>query len=195
MSFSPVDGCDGLHVNHKNGIRSDNRLENLEWCTNAYNRLHSYRVLKRRNPMEGRNGGLHPNAVPVVGRCIATGEIRHYASLADTAEDGFKRGDVSSCLTGAQKSHRGWLWRYASDPVPADWGYQPGKGGSRMKPIVGIAPDGTERRYAGAALAKADGFNPVAIGHVLKGRNETHNGYRWKFDDGNASQKDAHGCD
>jgi hypothetical protein len=34
-------------VNHKNGVRSDDRAENLEWVTFSGNQLHSYKELKR----------------------------------------------------------------------------------------------------------------------------------------------------
>lgn len=45
-------------VNHKNSNRADNRVENLEWCTNQFNIQHSYVTGSNSNA-----GEKHPRAI------------------------------------------------------------------------------------------------------------------------------------
>ena len=54
---------EGKQCNHKNGIKDDNRLENLEYVTPSENMLHSYRELWRDATKNGSRGASHPAAI------------------------------------------------------------------------------------------------------------------------------------
>lgn len=44
------------HVNHKDGNRSNNSLENLEWTTSSENHKHRFHVLKRTAVRDNKTG-------------------------------------------------------------------------------------------------------------------------------------------
>lgn len=49
LSFHPISNCKNKHTNHKNGVKTDNSIENLEWVSPSENTKHSYRTKLQTN--------------------------------------------------------------------------------------------------------------------------------------------------
>lgn len=102
-AFIPNPECK-LFINHIDGDKTNNKVENLEWCTHSENILHSFRVLGHRTVK-----GMVMNNKPV--KCLDTGEISASASEA-ARQKGCSQSNITKVILGERNKAGGLRWSY-----------------------------------------------------------------------------------
>ena len=88
-------------INHINEDKSDNRAENLEWCSRSYNVNYGKRIEKQRVHL----------LIPVRQITLGGEFIRDFPSITDAGDSlGIHPSNISKVVNGDRKTAGGFIW-------------------------------------------------------------------------------------
>lgn len=101
-------------INHKNWIKNDNKLDNLEWCTNWENQKHKYRVLLQKHPMKWKFWKLNPRSKKVWQYSESGKLIKEWDSANDIIRELNinQHGVTCRCRWETKSLYKWFMWKY-----------------------------------------------------------------------------------
>lgn len=99
-------------VNHKDGNKLNNNINNLEWCSAKYNTIHSL----KNNLRKVKHGKEHKLSKKINQYSLNGKFIRSWDCISDVhREKGYNTGNICECCKKRLPSANGFIWRYKNE--------------------------------------------------------------------------------
>lgn len=93
-------------VNHKDENKANNRVDNLEWCTQEYNVNYGTGNKKRARSKSKKVLQFKPDGT----------FVKEWKSTMDVQRNlGFEHANISRCCRNIRKTAHGYLWKYKKE--------------------------------------------------------------------------------
>ena len=91
-------------VNHKDQNPSNNKIENLEWCTVQYNNTYGDKIKRMYKKI------IQLDKTGKIIKCFSS-------TVKASKETGITRCNITNCLNGNQKTAGGYKWKKGSEVI------------------------------------------------------------------------------
>ena len=97
-------------INHIDGNKENNKVNNLEWCTASENQIHAFKLGISKKP----KGKDSTSSVKINQYDREMNFIKQWNSMKDIERDlKIRVGNIWTCCNGRKKTAGNYIWRYA----------------------------------------------------------------------------------